>query len=137
MKKISWGITLIATLVLLSVQLGWGTPSASAAPPEHPVIHIVQWGEHLTGIAARYGTTVHAIATLNGIPNPNLIYAGQRLTIPDGAPPPPSGFWYTVRYGDTLSGLAWRYGRSTWAIASANRLSNPNLIYAGQRLYIP
>ena len=66
MKKASRVTTLIATLVLLAAQFGWAMPSVSAAPPEHPVIHIVRWGENLTRIAAQYGTTVHAIAALNG-----------------------------------------------------------------------
>jgi putative chitinase len=134
---------LAAVLVLLTAQLGWATPTAAAAPPACG-IHIVQWGENLFRIALRYGTTVEAIASANGIVNPNRIYAGQRLIIPGGggccggccgcSGP---GFWYRVRWGDTLSGLAWRFGRSTWAIANANGLSNPNWIYAGQRLYIP
>jgi LysM repeat protein len=136
MKKTSWGITLAAMLVLLAAQFGFTTPAA-AAPAAYPVVHIVRWGETLTGIAARYGTTVYAIATFNGIANPNRIYAGQRLTIPDGTWPTYGGFWYTVQYGDTLSGLAWRFGRSMWSIANANGLSNPNWIYAGQQLYIP
>jgi lysozyme len=42
-----------------------------------------------------------------------------------------------VQWGDTLSGLAWRYGRNMWAIANWNGIANPNLIYAGQRIYIP
>jgi putative chitinase len=136
---------LAAVLVLLTAQLGWATPTAAAAPPAYG-IHIVRWGENLFRIALRYGTTVEAIASANGIVNPNCIYAGQRLIIPGcgggcctgccgcaGT----GGFWYRVRWGDTLSGLAWRFGRSTWAIANANGLSNPNCIYAGQRLYIP
>jgi lysozyme len=79
-----------------------------------------------------------ALASYNGIVNPHRIYAGQRLVIPSGhAPPPPShGFWYTVRYGDTLSGIAWRFGRNMWTIANDNGIHNPNWIYAGQRLWI-
>ncbi len=45
--------------------------------------------------------------------------------------------YYVVRPGDTLSSIAARYGLSTWAIASANHLWNPNLIYVGQVLVIP
>jgi LysM repeat protein len=137
MRKMSWGLLIVAALVLLSAQLGWAAPSVWAAPSEHPVVHVVRWGEHLSGIAARYGTTVQAIAVENGIANPNRIYAGQRLAIPAGAWPPAGGFWYTVQYGDTLSGLAWRFGRNQWTIANANGITNPNWIYAGRKLYIP
>jgi LysM repeat protein len=128
---------LVAVLVLLTAQLSWATPVAWAAPPSHPVVHVVRWGETLSGIAVRYGTTVQAIAATNHIANPHRIYAGQRLTIPSAPWPPAGGFWYTVRYGDTLSGLAWRFGRNMWTIANANEIKYPNRIYAGRRLYIP
>ena len=137
MKKVSLGLMIAAVLTLTAVQLGWATPSAWAAPSDHPLIHIVRWGENLSRIAVRYGTTVHAIAHANGIANPNRIYAGQRLRIPGAAPSPGGGFWYTVHYGDTLSGLAWRFGRNMWTIANANGITNPNWIYAGRKLYIP
>ena len=45
---------------------------------------MVQRGQTLASIALRYGTTAAAIATANGLRNPNLIYVGQRLTIPSG-----------------------------------------------------
>ena len=45
--------------------------------------------------------------------------------------------YYTVRYGDTLSGIAARHGTTTQAIMQANGIWNPNHIYAGQVLYIP
>src|SRR5512142_168043 len=48
------------------------------------------------------------------------------------------GFWYTVVRGDTLAKLARRYGTTINAIWRANpRIWNPNLIYPGQRLWIP
>jgi putative chitinase len=136
---------LAAVLVLLTAQLGWATPTAVAAPSAS-TIHVVRWGENLFRIALRYGTTVEAIAHANGIANPNCIYAGQRLVIPGcgsgcchgcSGHHGTGGFWYKVHWGDTLSGIAWRFGRSTWAIAHANGLHNPNCIYAGQKLYIP
>jgi LysM repeat protein len=102
------------------------------------VIHVVQWGENLTGIARRHGTTIQAIVQANGLTNPNRIYAGQRLLIPVAGPLPPiGGQAYIVQLGDTLTAVAYRYGVSVSAIARANNLVNPNRIYAGQRLVIP
>jgi len=49
--------------------------------------YTVKSGDTLSSIAAKYGTTVSAICTLNGIKNANLIYVGQKLKIP-GAPAP-------------------------------------------------
>jgi putative chitinase len=130
-------------VVLLGTQVAWA--SAPPAAPSGAIIHIVQWGETLSGIARRYGTTVYAITRANGIANPNRIYAGQRLYIPVGVAPPYypgtpaycSGWYYTVRPGDTLSGIAYRSGVSVNALMRANYITNPNRIYAGQKLCIP
>ncbi|HEY71933.1 MAG: hypothetical protein DRJ03_07065 [Chloroflexi bacterium] len=106
-------------------------------------VHVVQRGENLFRIALRYGMTAQALAAANGIANVNHVYVGQRLVIPTGgsAPlpvqPTPSGQTYTVRRGDTLSGIALRYGVSTWALAQANGIRNPSFIYVGQVLRIP
>lgn len=43
---------------------------------------------------------------------------------------------YGVRRGDTLSSIAAKYGTTWQKIAADNNLSNPNLIYPGQRLLI-
>ena len=54
-------------------------------PPHIPTqiaTYYVVRGDTLGVIAARYGTTVWAIASYNGLVNPSLIYPGQRLYIP-------------------------------------------------------
>jgi putative chitinase len=113
-------------------------PPAPAPAPAYPVYHVVRWGENLTRIARYYGTTIWAIAQANNIWNINYIRVGQVLLIPGPAPGPwPGPQYYIVQPGDTLSAIAWRFGRSVWAIAQANGIWNPNLIYVGQRLYIP
>jgi LysM repeat protein len=50
-------------------------------------VHVVRWGETLYSIARRYGTCVQAIVRVNGLWNPNYIWAGQRLRIPCGVDP--------------------------------------------------
>ena len=44
---------------------------------------------------------------------------------------------YTVRWGDTLSAIAQRFGTTVSAIAFLNRIADPNRIYAGESLLIP
>jgi LysM repeat protein len=44
---------------------------------------------------------------------------------------------HCVKHGETLSGIAWYYGTTAWAIANANGLYSPNYIRAGQCLVIP
>ena len=53
------------------------------------------------------------------------------------APAQSGGSWYTVRWGDTLFSIGRAYGVSPWAIASANGITNMNLVYAGSSLWIP
>lgn len=47
-----------------------------------------------------------------------------------------SCFYYTVRWGDTLSRIAWRFGDNIWNLAARNGITNPNYIRAGQVLYV-
>ena len=110
--------------------------SVSSAPIQAPATstYTVQSGDTLSSIAAKFGTNYQALASLNGISNPNLIYVGQVLRVNGSASN--SSVYYTVRAGDNLSAIASRYGTSYQSIASLNGLANPNLIYAGQTLKI-
>jgi LysM repeat protein len=102
--------------------------------------YVVEWGDTLSKLAARCGTTVAAIYAAN----PGLgatLYAGQVLTIPGSDyTPPPAGYTstYVVRSGDTFSKIARKYGVSVKALKAANpQVSNINLLYVGQVLYVP
>ena len=110
--------------------------SVSSAPIQAPATstYTVQSGDTLSSIAAKFGTNYQALASLNGISNPNLIYVGQVLRVNGSANA--GSVYYTVRAGDNLSAIASRYGTSYQSIAALNGLSNPNLIYAGQTLKI-
>ena len=117
----------------------------------HPALadssYTVRAGDTLSSIARAHGVTVAAIADANNIVNPNLIFVGQVLTIPDGAAPvatpePPasdssSGSAYVVQPGDTLLRIAVRHGVTLQAVIAANNLANPNVIFVGQRITIP
>src|SRR5699024_8408412 len=62
------------------------------------------------------------------------IYAGQVLKVKGATKAKTST--YTVKSGDTLSDIAVRYGMTTKALQNLNNISNPNKIYAGQKLKI-
>jgi LysM repeat protein len=49
----------------------------------------------------------------------------------------PGPVYHFVQPGQTLSGIAARYGVSTWSLANANRIWNWNYVYVGQMLVIP
>jgi len=134
-------------------------PPQVAVPGAADGTHVVQSGETLGLIAGKYGTTVDAIVQANGLSDANYIYVGQQLIIPGAggnttassggggggsagtsapAPAPSGGRTnYVVESGDTLYGIAGRFGTSVSAIAAANGLDNPNYIYPGQQLTIP
>nr|HID13836.1 LysM peptidoglycan-binding domain-containing protein [Anaerolineae bacterium] len=123
----------IALVIMMLVLLVSVVPT-SAAPNEDGIVHIVQRGETLYGIARRYGVSMWTIARANGITNPNRIYVGQRLVIPTGQP---VGTIHIVQQGENLFRIALHYGVSMWAIARANGIANINYIYVGQHLIIP
>lgn len=78
--------------------------------------HVVAAGETLSSIAARYGSTVSELATLNGISNPNRIYVGTRLTVPGGGwicPVP--GARYFNDWGFPRSGGRFHEGNDLFA----------------------
>jgi len=131
-----WG--LIPVMWILGVMLLAAAAPVAASPEQQGTIHVVQAGEHLTMIANRYATTPQAIASANNLVNMNLLYVGQRLTIPGGGSSPTQGnTYYVVNRGDTLTAIAARYGTTTQALVDANGLASANLIYVGQRLVIP
>jgi LysM repeat protein len=109
---------------------------------------------NLYRISLQYGLTPQEIATASGLANMNLIYVGQKLTIPGcgttGTTPPatsipdgtggtggPVGSTYVVVQGDTLFKISQRFGVPVMSIANANGISNINLILINQQLVIP
>lgn len=128
------------TAVPPAAVLPTSTPTPTSAPSSTGrVTHVVQRGENLFRIALRYGTTVQAIASANGIANPALIYVGQTLVIPSGTQPPlPSGgTTYVVQPGDNLFRIALRYNMNYVYLAQYNGIANPAHIYVGQVIRIP
>lgn len=106
-------------------------------PPAEPGAdtfdYVVKAGDSLWLIARRYGTTVDAIKTLNGLTS-NMITTGQILKIPAGQNAP--YIEYTVQSGDTLWLIARKYGTTVDAIKNFNGLTG-DLLNIGQVLRIP
>jgi LysM repeat protein len=117
-------------------------PPPTVAPTQPPPTqtYVVQPGDTLTRIAARFGTTVQALVQANNIVNPNLIFVGQVLvipgtgplpptavppivpTVPGTTPPPPSGFAFggqTQTFANTEAmsdaGMGWIKYQHKWA----------------------
>lgn len=134
---------------------GRAASTAKAAPRANPrssATHTVRAGETLYDLAARYRTTVPALAKANGISPRAFIFPGQHLRLTGTAAPkattaathrakatparPAANTAYTVRNGDTLLGIAAKHHRTVASIVKANGLRG-TMIYSGQRLAIP
>jgi len=134
------------TAVALTLALA---ASASAAVP-----HVVAPGETLWSIAAANNFTTHSLAVYNGLADDANVVLGSTIEIPSvaeaaaklstAAPAattataaPPAMGAYTVRPGDTLSGLAASSGVSPAAIAAMNGLAPDAMLIAGTALKLP
>lgn len=133
------GYARVSILVLVLIAL-LAVPGSAGAGGVCGGTYVVEWGDTLSKIAARCGTTVSAIYAAN----PSLgatLYAGQVLTLPgsshSGSPAGYSGT-YVVKPGDTFSRLARKFGVGVKALWAANpQISNINLLYVGQVIYVP
>jgi membrane-bound lytic murein transglycosylase D len=119
-----------------------------AAGTSTGAFHRVRRGETISEIADEYGVTQRELRTWNKLDSRGRIRAGQRLRVvspdapsrpqPQVEPADSSGVrTHVVRRGETLKGLAKRYGVSVQALRSANNLSERSTLKAGVALRIP
>ena len=108
--------------------------------------HKVKYGENLWLIAKKYNVRINDIVSINKLSRTKYIHPGQVLQIPtDGydiyrkaamkKSSASKQIFYTVRYGDTLSGIAVKYRTSVRKIKKWNGLRSDR-IYKGQKLKI-
>ncbi len=132
---------------------GASSPSSSSSGGSSDGSYRVRSGDTVSGIAHRYDTTVRAIINANDLGSNAMIRIGQSLRIPGqssssnssssgsssnaGGSTSGSGGSYTVRSGDTVSGIAHRYDTTVRAIINANDLGSNAMIRIGQSLRIP
>jgi LysM repeat protein len=119
-----------------------GATSTSSATVTPAGDYAVQPGDTLSGIAAAHGVSLSALAAANGVSADSFAIAGTSLKIPSASatptssgPPPLGG--YTVRPGDSLSGIAATAGVSMQQLAWMNGLDPDNYLLAGTVLKLP
>lgn len=94
--------------------------------------YLVKPGDSWWSIAAKHGLSMYALASRNGKTIYTVIHPGDRLTISGQTVTATRA--YTVRRGDTLSGISARLRVSIGHLVQVNHIGNPNLIFVGQRL---
>jgi membrane-bound lytic murein transglycosylase D len=99
--------------------------------------HRVKWGETLSEIADEYGVSQRDLKTWNKLDARGSIRAGQRLRVAPSGTRATSARTHLVRRGDTLSGLAKRYGVSVSELRRVNGMSDGEMLKAGGSLKIP
>lgn len=126
--------------------------AAAAAAPADAVstattLHAVVAGDTIFAIAKKYGTTVDAVLAANGLTRATIIYPGQTLAVsgapalaPAAAPAtavaPAATATHAVVAGDTLFGIAQKYGTTTQVLFALNGLDASSIIYPGQTLSV-
>lgn len=134
-----------------------GLPTATPAP----FSYVVEEGDSLGNIAQQFGVSAVSIMEANNLQNPNSVFIGQTLIIPNYVPPSSStgnnsattgeagsgnanagqadseAVSHVVQPGETLYGIAQKYGVDANAIAEANNVANRNQLRVGQKLAIP
>ncbi len=118
-------------------------PPTACPPPNGWVAYVVQAGDTLEGVAARYRVSVEALSQANCLLTTSLLPGSllyvpptpTRTPIPCG--PPQGWVTYTVQPGDTLYHISVAYGVTVRQLQNANCLGNSTLILTGQLLYVP
>lgn len=114
-----------------SLILTSSTPSSNSNTSQ--VTYVVQSGDTLSAIALDHNTTVTELVTLNNIADPNLIYVGETLILPQASSTTSvNNSTYTVQVGDTLWSIAQQFNTTVATLTLLNNISNPNLIYPGE-----
>src|SRR5436305_10830226 len=131
-------------LAPLAVLLALAVPGTAAAGS-----YTVRWGDTLSAIASRFGTTVRALAEANGLADPNRVLAGRSLSLPGkGATPrtttsrpatpvTPATSVHVVSQGENLTSIAAHAGTTVQNLMKLNNLKDANHIVLGQHLTVP
>lgn len=137
------------------------TAEGAPTPTPEPYRYVVEEGDSLGTIAQQFGVSAVSIMETNNLQNPNNVFVGQVLVIPNYVPPSSNAITnattptdsatgavgselsnaqsvdHVVQPGETLYGIAQKYGVDANAIASVNNIVNRNQLRVGQKLLIP
>lgn len=116
------------------------TSGSGSTSKQSTIIHTIKEGETLYSLGLKYKMDWLNIATYNNIKSPWTIYPGDKIKIPgadDVAVVKDTVETYTVKEGDTLSGIGLKYKIDWNIIAEYNGIKDPDKIYPGDKIKIP
>ena len=115
-------------------------PAVPSVPVTGTSSYTVQQGDTLFSIAQRFQTTVNALLRANPtVTNSNVVTVGQVIYLPGATLTLSNGqVVYIAKSSDTMGSIARQFNKTLTALINANtQITNPNLIYPGQRINIP
>lgn len=131
----SWRLQLVGAAVgiVVAILSAQSFASATAAATTYQI----QPGDTLSSIATTTGVAQDKLVSLNNIQNPNVIIAGQTLSLAPGTPASGGPNQYTVKAGDTLWDIAQANATTVNDLVQLNGLSNADQLRVGQVLSLP
>jgi LysM repeat protein len=126
------------------------TPESSSLIDSDTQFYTVQAGDHLWGLARKFGTTVPELQALNALNDAAALQIGQQLKVPNGAAAKAitapvadsapttlaAGSKYQVLAGDSLSKIAKRFNTRVATLKELNGLTDDRIL-VGDRLVVP
>jgi membrane-bound lytic murein transglycosylase D len=121
---------------------------ASYSPKNYSLVsYRVRRNDNLSKIAKRFRTDARHLVKINNIKNPNSLYPGQRIKVPESSPSirlakfksdrnSLQDGYYQVKKNDSLSKIAKRFDTDVIHLTSLNKMRDPNSLYSGQKLKI-
>ena len=137
----SWGVPYTGMALIIPSSATYPVPiipSLATYPAPKDSIYTVRSGETLASIASHFGVTVEALLEANYLDSGGVPFVGMVLILPQSSTyPGPKDSTYTVQEGDTLTGIANRFGVTVEALVEANRMKMGGFPSAGMMLIIP
>ncbi|MBB5749202.1 lytic transglycosylase domain-containing protein [Micrococcus sp. TA1] len=132
-------VRLSSTTLASSLPAAFVAPTGATQASRTAATHTVKAGDTLYGIATRHGISLSTLLKANGLSSAAIIHPGQTLKLSGTAGQQSStsrasAGTYTVKAGDTLSGIATRNGIGLSTLLKANGLSSAAIIHPGQTL---